>query len=77
MGAANRHETREQRFSRLFQETRDEILAYLVRRARSMEDAADALSETYAAAWRKLDTLPPGDGARLWWRRGGSAPMTS
>jgi RNA polymerase sigma factor (sigma-70 family) len=66
MGAANRHETREQRFSRLFQETRDEILAYLVRRARSMEDAADALSETYAAAWRKLDTLPPGDGARLW-----------
>lgn len=63
---ANRNETREQRFSCLYQQTRDEILAYLVRRARSMEDAADALSETYAAAWRKLDTLPEGDGARLW-----------
>ena len=66
MGVINKHETREQRFSCLYQDTRDEILAYLVRRARSTEDAADALSETYAAAWRKLDTLPEGDGARLW-----------
>lgn len=62
----NEHETREQRFSRLYCETRDEILAYLVRRARSMEDAADALSETYVAVWRKLDDLPAGDQARLW-----------
>ena len=41
-------------------------MAYLVRRAHSMEDAADALSETYVAAWRKLDSLPEGDRARLW-----------
>jgi RNA polymerase sigma factor (sigma-70 family) len=59
-------QTPEQRFSHLYQVTRDEIMAYLVRRARTMEDAADALAETYAAAWRKLDSLPEGDQARLW-----------
>jgi RNA polymerase sigma-70 factor (ECF subfamily) len=63
---SNNQETREQRFSRLYEETRHEIMAYLVRRAQSTEDAADALSETYTAAWRKLDSLPEGDHARLW-----------
>jgi RNA polymerase sigma-70 factor, ECF subfamily len=57
---------REARFSALYRETRQEIMAYLVRRAHTMEDAADAMSETYAAAWRKLDSLPEGDRARLW-----------
>jgi RNA polymerase sigma factor (sigma-70 family) len=66
MGMANKPETREQRFSRLYRQTRDEVMAYLVRRAHTIEDAADALSETYAAAWRKLDSLPPGEQARLW-----------
>jgi RNA polymerase sigma-70 factor (ECF subfamily) len=59
-------ETPEQRFNRLYQETSDDVLAYLVRRSRTMEDAADALAETYSAAWRKLDSLPDGDRARLW-----------
>ncbi len=63
---SNEHDSREQQFSSLYRQTRDEIMAYLVRRARTMEDAADALSETYAAAWRKLDRLPKGDEARLW-----------
>jgi RNA polymerase sigma-70 factor (ECF subfamily) len=62
----SRSDTPEQRFSHLYRETRNEIMAYLVRRARTMEDAADALAETYAAAWRKLDSLPEGDQARLW-----------
>ena len=66
MGANNQRETREQRFNLLYRETRNEIMAYLVRRAHSTEDAADALSETYAAAWRKLDSLPEGERARLW-----------
>ncbi len=60
------HETPEQRFERLYRETSDDVLAYLVRRSRTMEDAADALAETYAAAWRKLDSLPDGNRARLW-----------
>lgn len=31
-----------------------------------MEDADDALAETYAVAWRKFASLPGGDRARLW-----------
>lgn len=54
------------RFDALYRRTSGDILAYLVRRARTVEDAADALAETYAAAWRKLDNLPEGEGARLW-----------
>jgi RNA polymerase sigma-70 factor (ECF subfamily) len=60
------NETPEQRFTRLYQETRGDVLAYLARRSRTLEDATDALAETYAAAWRKLDELPHGDRARLW-----------
>jgi RNA polymerase sigma-70 factor (ECF subfamily) len=59
-------ETPEQRFDQLFRATSDDVLAYLTRRARTPEDAADALAETYAVAWRKLDSLPDGDRARLW-----------
>jgi RNA polymerase sigma factor (sigma-70 family) len=63
---SNGPETPEQRFTRLYQETRGDVLADLVRRSRTVEDATDALAETYAAAWQKLDKLPEGDGARLW-----------
>jgi RNA polymerase sigma-70 factor, ECF subfamily len=59
-------QTDEQRFRDLYQGTRRDLLAYLVRRAGSAEDAAEALSETYLIAWQKLDTIPPGDQARLW-----------
>lgn len=62
----SRSETPEQRFDQLYRATVDDVLAYLARRTRTPEDAADALAETYAAAWRKLDSLPDGDRARLW-----------
>lgn len=62
----SRNETPEQLFDQLYRATSDDVLAYLVRRTRTPEDAADALAETYAAAWRKLDSLPDGDRARLW-----------
>ena len=65
-GMSNGHETPEQRFTRLYRETRGDVLAYLVRRSRTGEDATDALAETYAAAWQKLHKLPEGEGARLW-----------
>ncbi len=58
--------SREARFARLFNETRADLLAYALRRARSPEDAADVLAETFLIAWRKLDSLPPADEARLW-----------
>jgi RNA polymerase sigma factor (sigma-70 family) len=59
-------EEREARFERLFQATRADLLAYSLRRVSSPEEAADVLSETFLIAWRKLDTVPPGDEARLW-----------
>jgi RNA polymerase sigma-70 factor, ECF subfamily len=42
------------------------ILAYAVRRTRDPQDAADVLAETFLVAWRRLDHVPAGDGARLW-----------
>jgi RNA polymerase sigma factor (sigma-70 family) len=60
------HQTPEQRFDQLYRATSDDVLAYLTRRTRTPEDAADALAETYATAWRKLDSLPDDDRARLW-----------
>ena len=62
----SRSETPEEQFDRLYRATSDDVLAYLVRRSQSREDARDALAETYAAAWRKLDSLPEGERARLW-----------
>lgn len=53
-------------FEQLFRETRQDLLAYLVRRSARVEDAADALAETYLIAWRRLDAIPPGVAARLW-----------
>lgn len=53
-------------FERLFLDTRTDLLAYIVRRSQSAEDAADVLAETYLIAWYKLDALPTGERARLW-----------
>lgn len=53
-------------FERLVRETRDDLLAFALRRSASAEDAADVLSETYLIAWRKLEKVPPGENARLW-----------
>jgi len=59
-------ELRRRRFDQLFRETRTDLLAFLVRRAESPEDAADALAETYLIVWRKLDAVPSGHQARPW-----------
>ncbi len=62
----NRQESAEQRFTQLYRETRHDVLAYLIRRSLSLDDATDALAETYSAAWRKRDKVPEGPEARLW-----------
>jgi RNA polymerase sigma-70 factor (ECF subfamily) len=54
------------RFERLVRDTRDDLLAYALRRSVSPEDAADVLSEVYLIAWRKLEKLPSGERSRLW-----------
>jgi RNA polymerase sigma factor (sigma-70 family) len=53
-------------FEELFRDTRTDLLAYIMRRSQSAEDAADVLAETYLIAWRKLDAIPTGERARLW-----------
>ncbi|MET7464843.1 RNA polymerase sigma factor [Nonomuraea sp. NPDC005501] len=57
---------RKTRFGAVYEQTYEQILGYAVRRCDSPEDAADVVSETFAVAWRRVDTLPPGDEARLW-----------
>lgn len=54
------------RFEQLVRETRGELLKYALRRAANAEDAADIVAETYLIAWRKLDAVPRGAGARFW-----------
>jgi RNA polymerase sigma-70 factor (ECF subfamily) len=54
------------RFEALYAATFTPILGYAVRRCESADDAADVVAETFAIAWRRIDTVPPGDRARLW-----------
>lgn len=53
-------------FTRLYREHGRGILAYALRRVEDREDAADVVAETFTVAWRRLEEVPIGDGARLW-----------
>ena len=59
------HERR-QRFNALFASYSSDIVAYCGWRAASASDAQDAAAEVFLIAWRRLDELPEGDGARVW-----------
>jgi RNA polymerase sigma factor (sigma-70 family) len=54
-----------ERFERLYRENYEPILGYAQRRT-GADDAADVLAETFLVAWRRLDTVPDGEEARLW-----------
>lgn len=56
---------REHRFRRLYDAHHGDIEAYCRRRS-SETTAADAVSETFLTAWRRLDDIPSGESARLW-----------
>lgn len=45
-------------------ESSSDLLAYLERRVKSRDDAADLLSETLLQAWRRIDGFPADDLAR-------------
>lgn len=54
-------------FTALYDRNAHDLLAYLVRRAPSSEEAADCLAETFLIAWRKHDEIPSNDEqARPW-----------
>src|SRR5437764_8674339 len=54
------------RFEQVYVETRAAVLAYLVRRTETAEEAADLLGEVYLVAWRRMEQLPRDAEARLW-----------
>jgi RNA polymerase sigma-70 factor, ECF subfamily len=54
------------RFRQVYEASYARILGYALRRSSSPEDAADAVAETFAIAWRKLAEMPNGDEAILW-----------
>lgn len=49
------------RFRRIFDETYDPVLRYCLRRLPAA-DANDAAAEVFTVAWRRLDSLPDGEG---------------
>jgi RNA polymerase sigma-70 factor (ECF subfamily) len=56
----------DERLTRLYQETREDLLAFIARRCATAEDAADCLAETYRVAWEKRTRLPADPNARPW-----------
>jgi RNA polymerase sigma factor (sigma-70 family) len=55
-----------EKFEALYLSSRLDILKYLVRRCVDTDEAADALSETFLVAWRRIDVVPEGLEGRLW-----------
>lgn len=56
----------DERLTRLYQEARKDLLAFLLRRCATAEDAADCLAETFRVAWEKRERIPAGSDARPW-----------
>jgi len=57
---------RHRRLVELFEAHHTAVLGYLSRRSATPELAADAFSDVFLVAWRRLDDVPGGDKARLW-----------
>jgi RNA polymerase sigma factor (sigma-70 family) len=57
---------RARRFEELYAAHHVPLLGYALRRTDNTDDAADVLAETFLAAWRRIDEIPPGPQARLW-----------
>ncbi|HEX6868080.1 MAG TPA: sigma-70 family RNA polymerase sigma factor [Candidatus Limnocylindrales bacterium] len=54
------------RFDALFRAHQRAVLAYAARRTPTLADAEDIASETFAIAWRKVESIPAGEGALPW-----------
>jgi RNA polymerase sigma factor (sigma-70 family) len=57
---------RQARFQRIYEDNYEHILGYALRRTETFDDAHDIVSDTFLAAWRRLDDVPQGTRARLW-----------
>lgn len=58
--------TRRQRLDELFEDYKRDIASYCRWRTGSQADAEDAVAEVFLVAWRKIELIPEGDGARAW-----------
>lgn len=56
----------DERFNRLYADTSADLLAFLLRRCPTADDAADCLADTYRIAWEKRTRLPPASEVRPW-----------
>lgn len=54
------------RFDELFEAHSRDVVAYCGWRAASASDAEDAAADVFLTAWRRLDSVPDGDAARVW-----------
>lgn len=54
------------RFEAAFEQHHGTVLAFALRRTLSEADAEDAVAETFAVAWRRVDRLPEPDVALPW-----------
>lgn len=55
-----------ERFKTAYDQNREAVLAYLLRRTDAPEDAADLLAEVYLVAWRRISDLPESEQTRPW-----------
>ncbi len=54
------------RFRAVYDTNYHRVLGYALRRTASREDAEDVVAETFLTAWRRLEEVPRGSGARPW-----------
>src|SRR5438105_4519869 len=59
-------EAQRERFEAVFKANARPVLGYALRRVTEPADAADVVAETFLVAWRRMDDLPAGNGARPW-----------
>jgi RNA polymerase sigma-70 factor (ECF subfamily) len=59
-------DSRRARFRAVYDANYHRVLGYALRRAATREDAEDVVAETFLAAWRRLEEVPRGGGARPW-----------
>ena len=57
---------RRARFRAVYDANYHRVLGYVLRRAVTREDAEDVVAETFLTAWRRLEEVPRGGGARPW-----------
>jgi RNA polymerase sigma factor (sigma-70 family) len=64
--AASDHRSHRARFRAVYDASYHHVLGYALRRTATREDAEDVVAETFLTAWRRLEWLPDGEGARPW-----------